>query len=615
MGIRLESVYFLQLAVIVLILALLAQQLGKIFKVPPILFLLAEGIIIGPEVLNIFDPNILGDGLTVLVSLSVAIIVFDGGLNLDLKYLRTIHKSTLKLSTIGLLITFILTTILTHFLLGIQLEMAALYGALMGATGPTVITPLVKNVKVNHKTSKVLELEGVFNDAASVILAAVIFEFIVFQLSGIEAIAGIFYRFIAGASMGVLSGFALSKFLSKGPFISPQTARLLTLTLVIGTYVISEMIGSESGVLAVALFGIIMGTSNVRYKMVLKEFKSDLVVMMLSLIFILLAALLKFDNIIQIGVTGIIIVLLLMFLIRPLSVFSTTIGSQLGRNDKLFISLIGPKGVVPASIATYFAIRLDALNIEGGQTLVGLVFLTVIITVFMTGTLSKPLANKLGVIPMEILIVGGGNVGQLLAKRLEKRGENVVVVDSSKEKCHELMNSGIRAVHGDVEDMNILKDAGIENAKYVVATTDKDNTNLLVCQVAKSKFGFNKDQVVARVNDVENLHAFWDLDIRSMSPAKTTAIVLDDMIGRPHMFSMCEVGGEGEILEIAVTNPNVVGKAVKNLALPRESLMLMVRRDDESIIAHGDLVLEYNDIVTVIGEGDSAKVVADMLEK
>ncbi|WP_342765720.1 cation:proton antiporter [Methanohalobium sp.] len=603
------------MAVIVLILALLAQQLGKIFKVPPILFLLAEGIIIGPEVLNIFDPNILGDGLTVLVSLSVAIIVFDGGLNLDLKYLRTIHKSTLKLSTIGLLITFILTTILTHFLLGIQLEMAALYGALMGATGPTVITPLVKNVKVNHKTSKVLELEGVFNDAASVILAAVIFEFIVFQLSGIEAIAGIFYRFIAGASMGVLSGFALSKFLSKGPFISPQTARLLTLTLVIGTYVISEMIGSESGVLAVALFGIIMGTSNVRYKMVLKEFKSDLVVMMLSLIFILLAALLKFDNIIQIGVTGIIIVLLLMFLIRPLSVFSTTIGSQLGRNDKLFISLIGPKGVVPASIATYFAIRLDALNIEGGQTLVGLVFLTVIITVFMTGTLSKPLANKLGVIPMEILIVGGGNVGQLLAKRLEKRGENVVVVDSSKEKCHELMNSGIRAVHGDVEDMNILKDAGIENAKYVVATTDKDNTNLLVCQVAKSKFGFNKDQVVARVNDVENLHAFWDLDIRSMSPAKTTAIVLDDMIGRPHMFSMCEVGGEGEILEIAVTNPNVVGKAVKNLALPRESLMLMVRRDDESIIAHGDLVLEYNDIVTVIGEGDSAKVVADMLEK
>jgi NhaP-type Na+/H+ or K+/H+ antiporter len=603
------------LAVIVLILALLAQQLGKILRVPPILFLLAEGIIIGPEVLNIFDPNILGDGLTVLVSLSVAIIVFDGGLNLDLKYLRTIHKSTLKLSTIGLLITFILTTILTHFLLGIQLEMAALYGALMGATGPTVITPLVKNVKVNHKTSKVLELEGVFNDAASVILAAVIFEFIVFQLSGIEAIAGIFYRFIAGASMGVLSGFALSKFLSKGPFISPQTARLLTLTLVIGTYVISEMIGSESGVLAVALFGIIMGTSNVRYKMVLKEFKSDLVVMMLSLIFILLAALLKFDNIIQIGFTGIIIVLLLMFLIRPLSVFSTTMGSQLGRNDKLFISLIGPKGVVPASIATYFAIRLDALNIDGGQTLVGLVFLTVIITVFMTGTLSKPLANKLGVIPMEILIVGGGNVGQLLAKRLEKRGENVVVVESSKEKCHELMNSGIRAVHGDVEDMNVLKDAGIENAKYVVATTDKDNTNLLVCQVAKSKFGFNKDQVVARVNDVENLHAFWDLDIRSMSPAKTTAIVLDDMIGRPHMFSMCEVGGEGEILEIAVTNPNVVGKAVKDLALPRESLMLMVRRGDESIIAHGDLVLEYNDIVTVIGEGDSAKVVADMLEK
>lgn len=615
MGINLESLYFLQIAAIILILALLAQQLGKYLKVPPLIFLLAEGIIIGPEVLNILDPDILGEGLTAIVSLSVAIIVFDGGLNIDIKYLRTIQKSTLKLSTLGLLITFLLTTVFTHFLLGIQLELAALFGALMGATGPTVITPIVKNIHVNHKVSKVLELEGVLNDAGSVILAAVIFEFIVFQLSGVEAIAGLFYRFIAGASLGILSGLLLSKFLLKGPFITAQTARLLTVTMVIGTYVISEMIGNESGILAVALFGIIMGTSNVRYKQVLKEFKSDLVVMMLSLIFILLAALLRFDNIIQIGLVGILIVLLLTFFIRPLTVFSTTIGSQLRRKDKLFISFIGPKGVVPASIATYFAIRLDALNIDGGQTLVGLVFLTVIITVLMTGTLSKPVANKLGVIPMEVLIVGGGHVGRLLAKRLEKRGENVVVVDSSKEKCHELMNSGIRAVHGDGEDMNVLKDAGIENAKYVIATTDKDNTNLLVCQVAKSKFGFKKDQLVARVNDVENLHAFWDLEIRSMSPAKTTAIVLDNMIGRPHMFSMCEVGGEGEILEVTVTNPAVVGKTVKDLSLPRESLMLMVRRDEESIIAHGDLVLEYNDVVTVIGEGDSAKAVADMLEK
>ncbi|MBN2488131.1 MAG: TrkA family potassium uptake protein, partial [Methanosarcinaceae archaeon] len=229
--------------------------------------------------------------------------------------------------------------------------------------------------------------------------------------------------------------------------------------------------------------------------------------------------------------------------------------------------------------------------------------------------LSKYVANALGVIPMEILIVGGGEVGQILAERFEKRGENVVVIDSSEANCQSLLKAGIRAVHGDAGDINVLRKAGIEKAKYVVATTDQDNTNLLVCQIAKSKFGFKKEQMVARVNNIENLHAFWDLDIRSMSPAMSAAVVLDNMIGRPHMFSMCEVGEEGDILEVRVTNPKVVGKAVKELSLPEKSLLMMIRRGEKSIIAHGNLVLEFDDLVTVIGEGDGAKMVADLLQR
>ena len=216
---------------------------------------------------------------------------------------------------------------------------------------------------------------------------------------------------------------------------------------------------------------------------------------------------------------------------------------------------------------------------------------------------------------MEIIIVGGGEVGRILAERFEKRGENVVVIDTSDENCQKLLKMGIRAVHGDAGDVNVLKNAGIENAKYLVTTTDQDNTNLLVCQIAKSKFGFREEQLVARVNNIDNMHAFWDLEIRSMSPAMTTALVLDNMVGRPNMFSMCEVGDEGEILEVKVTNPKVVGKAIKELSLPEKSLLMMVRRGDQSIIAHGNLVLEFDDMVTVIGEGDAAKVVSDLLLK
>jgi len=607
-----ESIYLLQIALAVLVMSLVAQSLSRLFKMPVLIFLLAEGIIAGPEILGLLDPSLLGEGLTAIVSLCVAVIVFDGGLHIDVKSVRAIQKGVLRLVTLGVMITFVCATFLCYAIVGIPLEIAAVFGALVTATGPTVITPVVRQVRVSHKVSKTLELEGILNDAACVILAALVFEVVVSQLSGFEVVSFILYRALIGLSMGSLGGFLLSKFLSKA-VISEQMVRFLTLTSVIAIFVISESLGAESGILAMAVFGIIMGTSDVPYKNALKEFKGDLVMMMLSLIFILLAAMLRFEDIFRIGLLGITVVFLLIFFVRPLSVFASMVGTAFNTREKLFISFVGPRGVVPASIATYFAIKLNGLNIEGGQELVGLVFLTVIITVLMTGSLSKYVAKFLGVIPMEILVVGGGEVGRILSERFEKRGENVVVVESSEEHCQRLMKSGIRVVHGDAEDVNVLKKAGIENVKYVVASTDQDNTNLLVCQIAKTKFGFKQDQIIARVNNMENLHAFWDLDIRAMSPAMSTALFLDNMVGRPHMFSMCEVGEGGDILEVKVTNPKVAGKAIKELSLPESSLLLMVRRGDQSFIANGNLVLEFDDMVTVIGEGDAAKVVADLL--
>ena len=608
-----DSIYFLEVVVSVLFMSMVAQTLSKRFQVPVIIFLLIEGILVGPEVLNFIDPATFGDGLTAIVSLSVAVIVFDGGLHIDIKSIRPIQKTALKLTTIGVLITFVGATLVTYMVLGVSVKLAALFGALVAATGPTVITPLVRNIHVNHKVGKILEIEGVFNDAASVILAAFMFEWIVSQLYGFDAVAFILQRLVIGIIIGMFSGYILKRFLSSGSLVTDQTARFFTLTLVMSSYVVSELLGNESGILAAAVFGIVTGTSSIPHKQALKEFKSDLVMMMLSIIFILLAAMLNFEDILGLGVKGIIVVLILIIVVRPLAVFGSTINSHLKTKEKLFISFIGPRGVVPASIATYFAVKLDSMGIFGGQTLVGLVFLTVIITVVMTGTLARRVANFLGVIPMEILIIGGGEVGKILAERFEKRGENVVVVDNSEEKCQRLLKQGIRAIHGDAEDINVLKAAGIEKAKYIVATTDQDNTNLLVSQIAKSKFNLKEDQIVARVNNVENLHAFWDLSIRSMSPQMTTALVLDNMVGKPSMFSMCEVGEEGEILEIRVTNPKVAGKAIKELSLPENSLLLMIRRGEKSFIANGNLVLEYDDLVTVIGEGDAAKEVADIL--
>lgn len=608
-----DPIFLMKMVVGLLVLSLLAQTLSHYFQAPFIIFLLIEGIIVGPEVLNLLNPALYFDVLSAIVAICVSVIVFDGGLQVDLKQLRGVKESVLRLSTIGVLITFFGITALTYFLIDVPLQIAALFGALVTATGPSVVGPIIRNIHISHKVGKILELESVLNDAASVILTALVFEWITAELSRMGAVVFILQRLLIGLFIGSLSGFTLRWFFTRGIFVSKQTARLVTLILVFACYVLSELIGNESGILALAVFGVIMGTSEFPYKETIKEFNGDLVTLMISLIFVLLAAMLKFWYIMDIGVKGIALVILIALLVRPLSVFVSMLNSKFRANEKIFISFIGPRGVVPASIATYFAIKLDELGIPGGQTIVGLVFLTVIITVLLTGSMSKRVAQMLGVIPMEILIIGGGKVGRILAERFDKRGENVSVIDISEEECNKCTELGIRTVQGNVADIDTLKKAGIENAKYAVITTKKDDTNLLFCQIAKARFGFKGDQLVARVNNMENLKAFWDLGIRAMSPTMTTAVMMDNMIGRNHLFSMCEVGGGGNIMEIKVTNPKVVGKAIREINFPEKSLMVMVRRGSESIIAHNSLKLEYNDIVTVIGESGTAKNVSDIL--
>lgn len=265
-------------------------------------------------------------------------------------------------------------------------------------------------------------------------------------------------------------------------------------------------------------------------------------------------------------------------------------------------------------MAVYFAIRLNALGFYSESTsLLGLMFITIIITVLATGVSASFIAKQTGVIPMEILIVGGGGVGRALADRFIKRGENVVIIDTDEENCKKAIEQGIRAVHGDAEDVAVLKKAGIEHAKYLVATTDQDNTNLLVCQIAKTKFGFSEEKLVARVNEPENLRAFTDLGIHSISPITATALMLDGMVGHPDLFTMCEVSEEGDILEVEVSNKRVIGKAVKDISLPEDTLIVLVRREGKSLIAHGETQLLDGDFVTIIGKLGAVQEAANML--
>jgi NhaP-type Na+/H+ or K+/H+ antiporter len=364
-----DPIFLLEMVVALLVLSLLAQTLSRFFQTPFIIFLLIEGVIVGPEVLNLLNPAVYFHVLSTIVAICVSVIVFDGGLQIDLKQLRGVKESVLTLTTIGVFITFLGITLLTNLLIGVPLQIAALFGALVTATGPSVVGPIVRNIRVCHKVGKILEFESVLNDAASVILTAMVFEWITAELSRIGAVVFILQRLGIGLFVGSLSGFTLRWFFTRGISISKQTARLVTLTSVFACYVLSELIGNESGILALAVFGIIMGTFEYPYKETIKEFNGNLVTLMISLIFILLAAMLKFGYIMEIGVKGVALVIHIALLVRPVSVFVSMWKSKIRTNEKLFISFVGPRGVVPASIATYFAIKLDEMGIMGGKLL------------------------------------------------------------------------------------------------------------------------------------------------------------------------------------------------------------------------------------------------------
>ncbi|OKY77477.1 MAG: NhaP-type Na+/H+ and K+/H+ antiporter [Candidatus Methanohalarchaeum thermophilum] len=596
-----------QLGIIVLILVVgfVSQLIAEKTEIPSIVYLLSFGIILGPEVLGVINPSGFMSYLEVLVALSVAIIVFEGGINLDLRELRHLSRPIFGLVTVGVSVTFVLASLITFLILDLGLAVSMLFGALITATGPTVTRPLLRQIHVEEDISSLLDFEGVLNDPISALLAVAVFSMIV---SGGLSLTGL-HNFVAhlgfGIFMGLVGGFGMVYFFKLADF-DERYIRFSSIIFALAIFISADYFLEETGIMAIAIASIIVGSHDFRHKEAVLEFKEDVSIILISIIFILLPSLLGFNEIMSIIPGGIIIVLLILFLIRPLAVYLSTLGSSLERNEIGFVSLIGPKGVVPAAMATYFSLQMN----DGG-TILGLVFLTIIIAVIFTGITANRLAEYFDVIPMEMVIAGGGGVGGTLARRLNNRGENVVVIDQKEELGEELRKEGIRYIEGSACNKKILEEANLSRTKYLVAATNDDEANLMACQIAKTKFNVDEDRIVARVNNDENFEAFEDLGIRSMNPDLSSAVMLENLIERPEIFNMMEIGRKGDIVEIEIQNEEIIGKKLKNICgpgiekckvFPRESLIVLVKRKEKDLIPHGDLEFQKGDRLTILGK-------------
>jgi NhaP-type Na+/H+ or K+/H+ antiporter len=588
-----------------------AQLLSDRFRIPSVVFLLASGVILGPEVLGVVGPDSFGNALSAIVGLSVAIIVFEGAFHLRIDRLREAPAATFKLVTLGAGIALLGTTVVVHYALDTGWMVAALIGALLVATGPTVIAPILEVVPVRNRVGTALETEGIVNDVTAAILAVVIFEAII---QDVRAPGELFVLFTQRLGTGIVVGIAVAavvfyalRYVDLSPGNAPQNARLLVLGGALVAYGAAEAVATEAGIAAVATAGILLGNTDVPYEDEITDFKGDVTLIVLSFVFITLAALLQFEYLLGLGVGGLIVAALVALVIRPLLVFVSTEGDRFTRGERLFMSFVGPRGIIPASVATLFAVEFRAQGMAAeANVLVGTVFLVIFLTVALEAGFARQIAEFLDVIPMRVIIIGAGNVGRTLAQRLEDRGENVVLIERDANNVEQARNGGLTVHHGDGTDTEVLRSAGAENAKIVAATTGDDDVNLLVSQLADSKF--TPDTILARVNNPDNVDAFEDLGVRAISATEATAMAFDDYIERPSLVNwMSEIGHEGEVQEIEVTSEELVGKTISEIGpkLPPRCLIALVSRDGETIVPDGSCTLERGDRITFIGDNES----------
>ena len=493
-----------------LILAVLvgigAQIVAAWLRLPGIVCLLVFGISLGRSGLGAIDPQQLGPALEAIVSLAVALILFEGGLGLELRDVGKVSGSLRNLVTIGTLVSFAGGGMAAHWLAEFPWPIALLYSSLVVVTGPTVIGPLLKNIQVDRQVSALLESEGVLIDPIGAILAVVVLNIIIDGGGDPSTIlASMLWRLGSGSLIGGLGGWAIAAFLRRAPFLSDDLRNLTVLAGAWGLYSLSQQTASESGLMAVVIAGIVLRAAELPEARTLRRFKGQLTLLAISVLFVLLAADLSLASVFTLGWGGLAAVLVLMLVVRPLNVWLCTAGSDFNWRQKLFAGWVAPKGIVSASVASLFSILLTQGGITGGESIKALVFLTIATTVTAQGLTAGWVADWLRLTSTErrgIAIAGATPVGLLVARLFADRGEAVAIVETDPEACKQAESAGFRVFSSSALDTAVLEAAGLESVGTFLAATSNGEVNAVLAQRAAEEFA--PPRVLAAVPTEEN---------------------------------------------------------------------------------------------------------------
>ena len=495
------------------VLGIACQWFAWWVKIPSILFLLTMGIIVGP-VLNLINPDALfGNLLFPFISLSVAVILFEGSLTLKFEDIRGHGKTVSNLVSTGALITWLIIGYSTYRLLDLPIELAFLFGAIVVVTGPTVIIPMLRIVRPNTKVANVLRWEGIVIDPLGALLAVLVFDFIISgqQNNALEMIFLTFGKIIfSGLIIGFVSGWLIGEILRK-QYVPQYLRNIFTLISVFAIFVTSEMIESESGLLAVTVMGITMANMKDMDIDNILDFKESLSVLLISALFIILAARIELHELIHVGWPAIILLGIIIFVARPVSVFASSIGSDLSVNEKLMISWIGPRGIIAAAISSLFALRLEDAGYSEAALIVPLTFVIIIGTVVIQSTTARYIAEFLKVrepSPTGLLIIGAGNVARAIGKELQSHDYKIMLTDSTWENIRLARMEGLETYFGNPVSEHADRNLNLIGLGKLLAMSGRLNLDTLACLRFKSEFGKKNiyELKTTREKHTENKH-------------------------------------------------------------------------------------------------------------
>jgi len=469
---------------LILLLGYAAQWLAWRIKVPSILFLLLFGILAGPVFGFLHPDELFGDLLMPFVSVSVAIILFEGGLTLKISEFRKIGRVVSLLISVGVIITWLITAAAAHFVLGINIQIALLIGAVLTVTGPTVISPLLRNIRPRKSVSNILKWESILIDPIGAILAILVFEAILIrelQPAAMEVVLSLLK--ILGIGVLVGGSFAmLLTFLIRKYWIPDFLHEAATLSAVVTAFLISDYFQQESGLLAATIMGIVLANQRVIPVKNIKDFKENLAVLIIPILFILLSARLSPADMEMATLSGLVFLGLIILVSRPLSVFISTWGSGLPLKEKVFLAAVAPRGIVAAAISAVFALKLESIEMTDIEYLVPITFLVIIGTVTIYGLSAPFTARSLKISqsnPQGVLIAGAQEWAIKVARELKNHNVKVILIDTNERNVQRAKQSGLEAYQDSIIAEDIIDRIELEGIGKFIALTSNDEVNSL----------------------------------------------------------------------------------------------------------------------------------------